>query len=70
MQFNEMLTVEQVAAVLNVSRKTVYELVASGELPAVHVGRLVRISEADLLEYMRLGGSGNPQIVREGTGGH
>ena len=47
------LTVAEVAAVMRVSKMTVYRLVHSGELPAVRVGRSFRVTEDDVNEYLR-----------------
>ena len=47
------LTVAEVAAMMRVSKMTVYRLVHSGELPAVQVGRSFRINEDDVNEYLR-----------------
>lgn len=47
------LTVAEVAAVMRVSKMTVYRLVHSGELPAVRVGRSFRVKQADVDEYLR-----------------
>ncbi len=47
------LTVAEVAAVMRVSKMTVYRLVHSGELPAVRVGRSFRVSEEDVNDYLR-----------------
>jgi excisionase family DNA binding protein len=47
------LTVAEVAAVMRVSKMTVYRLVHSGELPAVRVGRSFRVSEKDVNEYLK-----------------
>ena len=47
------LTVAEVAAVMRVSKMTVYRLVHGGELPAVRVGRSFRVLEADVDEYLR-----------------
>ena len=47
------LTVAEVAAVMRVSRMTVYRLVHSGELPAVRVGRSFRVPERAVHEYLR-----------------
>ncbi len=47
------LTVAEVAAVMRVSKMTVYRLVHNGELPAVRVGRSFRVHAKavhDLLE--------------------
>ena len=47
------LTVAEVAAVMRVSKMTVYRLLHSGELPAVRVGRSFRVVESDVNEYLR-----------------
>ena len=47
------LTVAEVAAVMRVSKMTVYRLVHNGELPAVRVGRSFRVSEDDVNEYLK-----------------
>ncbi|MGW1395661.1 helix-turn-helix domain-containing protein [Streptomyces nigra] len=47
------LTVAEVAAVMTVSKMTVYRLVHSGHLPAISVGRFWRIPEDAVHEYLR-----------------
>lgn len=47
-----MLTVEQVAAMLNVSRMTVYRLIHSKELGSLQIGRSFRVPEKCLLDYV------------------
>jgi excisionase family DNA binding protein len=47
------LTVAEVAAVMRVSKMTVYRLVHSGELPAVRVGRSFRVREKDVNDYLK-----------------
>ena len=47
------LTVAEVAAMMRVSKMTVYRLVHGGELPAVRVGRSFRVTEEDVNEYLR-----------------
>ena len=47
------LTVAEVAAMMRVSKMTVYRLVHNGELPAVRVGRSFRVTEDDVDEYLR-----------------
>jgi excisionase family DNA binding protein len=47
------LTVAEVAAVMRVSKMTVYRLVHSGELPAVRVGRSFRVPENDVHAYLQ-----------------
>jgi len=44
----EWLTVDEAAKILRISRGHCYELVKQNALPAVHVGRTVRISAAGL----------------------
>ncbi|HEX2247608.1 MAG TPA: helix-turn-helix domain-containing protein [Arthrobacter sp.] len=46
------LTVSDVAARLNVSKMTVYRLVHSGEMPAVHIGHSFRINETAVADYL------------------
>lgn len=48
----EMLTVPQIAQELAVSRMTVYRLVHDGELPALRIGRSIRIRRHDLNTYI------------------
>jgi len=48
----EFLTVSEVAAALRVSNMTVYRLVSAGELPAVRVGRSVRLRRDEVDEYL------------------
>ena len=47
------LTVAEVAAMMRVSKMTVYRLVHNGELPAVRVGRSFRVVEEDVNDYLR-----------------
>lgn len=46
------LTVAEVAAVMRVSRMTVYRLVHSGELASVRVGRSFRVPERAVHAYL------------------
>ena len=47
------LTVAEVAAMMRVSKMTVYRLVHGGDLPAVRVGRSFRVREDDANEYIK-----------------
>lgn len=47
------MTVAEVAALMRVSKMTVYRLVHSGELPAVRVGRSFRVPEQAVDDYLR-----------------
>nr|WP_109473459.1 helix-turn-helix domain-containing protein [Ornithinimicrobium cavernae] len=46
------MTVAEVAAVMRVSKMTVYRLVHSGELPSVRVGRSFRVPEKAVQDYL------------------
>lgn len=46
-----LLTLDEAAAVLRVSVRTVQRLVASGQLRPVYVGRLPRFTQAELEAY-------------------
>lgn len=43
-----LLRPEEAAAISGLGRSTIYELLRTGELPAVHVGRATRIPVRDL----------------------
>ena len=50
---SKFLTVAEVAAMMRVSKMTVYRLVHSGELPAARVGRSFRVPERAVHAYLR-----------------
>jgi excisionase family DNA binding protein len=45
---NRLLTINETAEILNASSRTVRRLIDSGALPVHRIGRLVRISNADI----------------------
>jgi excisionase family DNA binding protein len=45
---DRLLTTREVARLLNISRSLTYELVVRGELPAVHVGGVLRFLPQDI----------------------
>ena len=47
-----LLTANEAAAVLGVGRSKVYELMAGGQLPSVHIGKLRRIPSTCLADYV------------------
>lgn len=49
---NEYMSLEEVADMLGVTYQLIYKLVRSGELPAVRLGKLYRVSRADLDGYL------------------
>jgi excisionase family DNA binding protein len=48
----KLLTIDEVAEVLNVSPRTVRRLIDEGALPVHRLGRLVRISDDDLAAFL------------------
>jgi excisionase family DNA binding protein len=61
----EVLRVREVAAILRVGRNQLYEAVARGELPAVRIGRTIRIPTTALRDLLaasthRPGGTASP----------
>lgn len=44
----KLLTISEVAAYLNIKRKTIYAKVEAGEIPHYRIGRLVRFSLAEI----------------------
>ena len=49
---HEWLKVPEVAEVLRIARSRAYELVADGEIPAVKIGRSVRVSRKELDRWL------------------
>jgi excisionase family DNA binding protein len=49
---SRMRTIDETAEILNASSRTVRRQVDSGALPAHRIGRLVRISEADIAAFL------------------
>ena len=47
------LTVAEVAAIMRVSKMTVYRMVHAGELPAIRVGRSFRVPERGVHKYLQ-----------------
>lgn len=46
------LTVEQLAEVLSIGRNTAYDLVRSGQIRSVRVGRQIRIPRDALIDFL------------------
>lgn len=49
---SEYISLEEVADILGVTYQLIYRLVRAGELPAVRLGKLYRVSRADLDKYL------------------
>lgn len=47
------LTVPEVAEILRVCTKTVYKLIKENNIPAVKVGREIRVSKIRLIDYLQ-----------------
>lgn len=47
------LTVAEVAAIMRVSKMTVYRMVHAGDLPAIRVGRSFRVPQDQVDTYLR-----------------
>lgn len=50
-----LLRVSEVAAIISISERWIWERIASGEIPVVRVGKLVRIRRADVDAFARTG---------------
>ena len=48
-----LLRAEEAAKLLSLGRSTVFQMLAAGELPAVRVGRAVRVPRAALERWVR-----------------
>jgi putative molybdopterin biosynthesis protein len=51
-QEHEWLKVPEVAEVLRIARSRAYELVADGEIPAVRIGRSIRVNRNELERWL------------------
>ena len=49
---SRLLTVREVAVLLRLHEKTVYSMVARGELPSIRLGRRVRFSRDDIIRWL------------------
>ncbi|MEO6834757.1 MAG: helix-turn-helix domain-containing protein [Candidatus Tumulicola sp.] len=48
------LTVQQIQDILDVSKTTAYELVHTGAIPSVRIGRTFRVTRAAVAEFLGL----------------
>lgn len=49
---HEWLKVPEVAEVLRIARSRAYELVQSGEIPSIKIGRSIRVSRRELKRWL------------------
>ena len=50
--YNDVVTVGELAKMLKIGRNTAYELVRAGIVPCVRIGRQLRISKQAVIEYL------------------
>ena len=62
----KLLTIQEVADLLRVSKARVYDLIHQRLLPACHLGRQLRVEEAALREWVAGGGQALPGGWRKG----
>ncbi len=62
--YPEVMTVEELAELLRIERKTIYHLIQKGEIPGVRrIGKQIRISRSAVLRYLEEG-NGAPERRR------
>ena len=54
-QENKLLTIDQAAKFLNLSKSTVYSKVSKGELPYMKKGKRLYFSQEELVDYIKSG---------------
>jgi excisionase family DNA binding protein len=64
---DELLTVAEVASMLKLNQQTIRNWIDRGSLPAVYIGRRVRIRRADLEALLERGYTGRRGAPREGS---
>jgi len=63
----QLLKISEVARRLEIGRSTAYQLVQAGSLPAVHIGRAVRVCESALDEWITANTRGGERQNEGGT---
>lgn len=48
----KLLSIEDISEILGLEYKSIYRLIRSGELPAARIGRVYRVSRADLEAFL------------------
>jgi excisionase family DNA binding protein len=51
-EYNDIVTVKELAMMLKIGRNTAYELVRCGAVRSIKVGRQIRISKNDVMKYI------------------
>jgi excisionase family DNA binding protein len=68
----DLLTVPEAAKLLRISRNLAYELVARNEIPAIRLGRVIRVPKHGLTEWLerQMNGRHAPATQRSTVAGH
>ncbi len=66
---NELLSAQEVAEILKISRNTVYELIKRGELNSSKVGKQVRVTRSEVNAYLNGAVTSSPAAARETPSG-
>jgi len=53
--YPDVLTVKQIAELLRIGRNSAYELVRSGEIESVTIGRQIRVLKANVISFVSKG---------------
>ena len=51
-QYNDVVSVEELAKMLKIGRNTAYELVRSGRMPSIKIGRQIRVTKREVIDYL------------------
>ena len=50
--YPDVISINDVCQMLHISKRTVYSLIQTGQLPAKKIGRIYRIRKADVTHFM------------------
>ena len=50
--YSDVVSIDQVCQMLHLSKRTVYSLIQTGQLPAKKIGRIYRIRKTDVSHFM------------------
>lgn len=50
--YPDIIKIEELCRMLNISKNTAYELIRSGQVPARRIGRIYRIRKIDVINFM------------------
>lgn len=51
-EYPDVVSIDQVCQMLHLSKRTVYTLIQTGQLPAKKIGRIYRIRKTDVSHFM------------------